>query len=95
MLGLTAGKPVSEDGAALVVARILGARHLLQAAGGALVPGRTERRLAAAVDGVHAIACLALAVRAPRYARGALVDAILATTWCVLSLRTVRTHSSS
>jgi hypothetical protein len=59
---------------AVVAARVLGARHLLQSAIVAARPGPTAR-WAAVIDGLHASSMLALAVIAPSYRRPALASA--------------------
>ncbi|MCD5313306.1 hypothetical protein [Kineosporia babensis] len=57
-------------------ARILGARHLAQAAVVASAPSRFRAaRWAAWVDGLHAASMLALAATAPDYRRAALTSA--------------------
>jgi hypothetical protein len=62
---------------AVGAARVLGARHLLQAAVLAARPGPTAR-WAAAIDGLHVCSMLALAVVAPSYRRPALASAQVA-----------------
>jgi hypothetical protein len=72
---LRAGGQAPVPAAAVAVARVLGVRHLLQAAVGATAPTGPVARLGAAVDTAHTATCLALAGVSPRWRRAALLDA--------------------
>jgi hypothetical protein len=61
--------------AAISVVRVLGIRHLLQAAVSAVAPVASVAALGAVVDTVHTGTCAALAVVSPRWRRAALIDA--------------------
>lgn len=63
---------------AVIVLRVLGARHLLQAALESVAPRPAVLWLAAGTDSIHAVTALALAVLDARWRRGALVDAAIA-----------------
>ena len=76
-----------DDESTVVVARVLGARHLLQALvqrGGALP------RLGAAVDAFHAASMLALAATATGHRKPALVDGTIATSMAVMGMAGLR-----
>ena len=77
------------DRRAVVVTRVLGARHLVQAAFTLRAPGPAVLAAGAWVDTVHAATAVVLAVVDRRRARSALVDAAVATAWAVLSRRDV------
>jgi hypothetical protein len=66
----------------LVVARILGIRHLVQACLSGARP--TPEILAAGVwvDFVHSMTALGLAVTDHKHARAALADSVVAAVWC-------------
>ncbi|WP_298989017.1 hypothetical protein [uncultured Pseudokineococcus sp.] len=64
------------------VLRVLGARHLVQAAGGRVLPPRLAVGGGAAVDGIHSATALALGLLDVRRRRAALVDAVVAGAWC-------------
>lgn len=76
------GGPVPDRGAR-VVARVLGVRHLLQAAAVAAWPTGAALRAGAVVDLLHAASGLALAGAAPAHRRAALVDTGVATLFAV------------
>jgi hypothetical protein len=67
--------PAPVPAAAVVVARVLGARHLLQAAVSVAVPTGSVAGLGAVVDTVHTGTCLVLAAAWPRWRHAALLDA--------------------
>ncbi len=73
-------------------ARVLGARHLIQAALAAGSGSSPQRRLAAsaAVDLVHASSMAGLAAVSPRLRRTALTDALLETALAAAGLLTAR-----
>jgi hypothetical protein len=72
---LRASGPVPVPAAAMAVARVLGVRHLAQAALSVAVRGGPVTGLGAVVDTVHTGTCLALAAVSPRWRRAALLDA--------------------
>ncbi|MEZ0491285.1 hypothetical protein AB2L28_03445 [Kineococcus sp. TBRC 1896] len=76
-----AGGPGADDDRAVTVARVLGVRHLAQAALTGASPGRTVLVLGAVGDAAHAASMLALARVDPARRRVALVDAVLALGW--------------
>lgn len=69
------------DDRAVAVARVLGVRHLVQAALTSAVPGRRVLLAGCAGDLAHAASMLALARWDPGRRRVALVDAVLALGW--------------
>ncbi|GAA2016895.1 hypothetical protein GCM10009756_00710 [Pseudokineococcus marinus] len=64
------------------VLRVLGARHLVQAAGGRVLPPRLAVGGGAAVDGIHSATALALGLLDAGRRRAALVSAVVAGAWC-------------
>jgi len=76
MLTISGGRSAADDGA-VAVARILGARHLLQA----LVQRRGAfPRLGALIDAIHAASMFALASASDAYRKPALSDGAIAAT---------------
>lgn len=73
-----------------VVLRVLGARQLVQSALVSLRPRRRVLTASAAVDAVHALTCLVLAALDPRWRRPVLLDAAVAASFCLATLRTAR-----
>lgn len=73
------------DRRTVVVTRVLGGRHLVQAAVTGLAPSRAVLADGAWVDGVHALTSLALAVGDRPRARLALLDAGIAGGWSLLT----------
>ena len=63
--------------AAVVAARALGLRHLLQAGASTVLGTRPVAGLGALVDTVHAASCAGLAVGSPRWRRVALADLLI------------------
>jgi hypothetical protein len=63
------------------VARVLGVRHLAQAAVCGLVPARGVIQAGAAADGLHSASMLALAGVEPRLRRALLADAAVAAAF--------------
>lgn len=63
------------------VARVLGARHLAQAAVQLAMPSPAVRDLGAVVDGLHAASALTLAIASPHWRKTALLDGTLAGTF--------------
>jgi hypothetical protein len=64
--------------AATAVARVLGARQLVQAAVTAVAPTGSIAGLGALVDGLHAGTTVGAAALSPRWRRTALTDAVIA-----------------
>lgn len=78
--------------AARRVMRILGARHLAQAAVEAAQPTPTVLRCGAGVDAVHGLSCLGFAVcGGARWRHGVLVNAAAAFGFCAVTAATART----
>jgi len=73
-----------EDRRAVAVARLLGARHVLQAGVSAAWPTPAVLAAGGGADRAHAASGLGLALLDRRRARPALVDASLAASWSVL-----------
>lgn len=78
------------DARGVLVLRVLGGRHLVQAAATRLLPPRPALGGGAAADGLHALSALALAAVDARRRRAALVEAALATAWCAWWVRRCR-----
>lgn len=74
--------------AQVVVARILGARNVLQAAVTAAVGGPSIRREGAVVDGIHVLTSLGMAAASRRWRRLALADAAIAAGLCAAGMAT-------
>jgi len=85
---LRVGHSPNGDSAARTVVRVLGARHVLQAAVCARWPTPTVRRASACVDGLHAATDLALARFDRRRRRAAVIDAAVAASFAVATLAT-------
>ena len=81
----TCGVDASHQGPAVAVIRVLGARHLAQAALEALVPDRRVRLAGIGVDLAHAASMVALAAWSPAGRRPALTSATVATSLAGLS----------
>ena len=79
VLQLYGGPP--DDSEAKAVARVLGARHILQAI---MTKGGKFSRLGAVVDGVHAATMFALAAASAEYGRPALIDGSVAATFSLM-----------
>ncbi|GIF42655.1 hypothetical protein [Actinoplanes xinjiangensis] len=75
---LRAGAGRDASRAAITVARVLGARHLLQAAVTMAAPTPRVVAFGAVVDALHAVQQLTLAVVSPRWRAAALVDTAIA-----------------
>lgn len=71
----------TNDDRATGVTRVLGARHLVQAALSGVQPSPEILAAGIWVDRVHALTAATLAALDPRRRRGALVDAGVATAW--------------
>ncbi|BBX67531.1 hypothetical protein [Mycolicibacterium psychrotolerans] len=72
------------------VARVLGARHLVQAVLSGLRPDRDVLALGVWVDAVHALTASLLAVGDRRRARVGCTDAAIAAGWAVTGYRDLR-----
>lgn len=81
---------VQVDRKALVITRILGARHLTQAALSGVSPGPEVLAAGVWVDAVHSATALGLAVLDRRRARGGVTDAAVAASWAALGWRHLR-----
>ena len=81
MIGVVTGQPPSRR--ARQVARILGVRHLTQAAITALNPGPEVVALGVVVDLLHAASMFAFAAVVPDLRRAELADALAATALAV------------
>lgn len=81
---------VQVDRRALVVTRILGGRHLVQALLSGVNPGPEVLAAGVWVDTVHSITALGLAVVDRRRARGGVTDAAVAASWAALGWRHLR-----
>lgn len=66
--------------------RVLGARYVLQAAGGLLVDRPWVSVADASVDVVHAVSMVGLAVWAPQHRRLALTSAVVAVCFATADL---------
>ncbi|MFR9805487.1 hypothetical protein ACL02T_24850 [Pseudonocardia sp. RS010] len=71
---------------ARAVARVLGARHLVQLGVATALPVRACRTAGAVVDGAHAASCLGLAAASRSWRRAALTDAAVATVFAALGV---------
>jgi hypothetical protein len=74
----------------VAVMRLLGARHLVQTIVEMVGPWPTVGYLGAITDGLHALSDVGLAVLAPRWRRGALVDTAIAAAFTASTIRSVR-----
>jgi hypothetical protein len=88
LLRAAAGHPGS--GADRAVLRVLGARHLLQAAVTAARPGPTVLGAGGVVDLLHAASQIALACSGPRWRRAAALDAVGAAAFAAAGFATAR-----
>ncbi|HTR71048.1 MAG TPA: hypothetical protein VMH41_12590 [Mycobacteriales bacterium] len=75
------------------VARLLGARLLMQSLVEATLPLRIVVVSGGAVDVLHAASMVVIAVAEPRYRRVAVVSALVATTAAAISVRAVRARA--
>jgi hypothetical protein len=89
VIRLVAGRPAGSR--ARTVARVLGARHLLQAAlTTAAAPGGPSLRIGAAVDLVHAASMAALALADRQVRRLTLSDALIESTFAAAGASAAR-----
>jgi hypothetical protein len=91
---LTAPRPVMSqvhhlqtDTKSLVTARILGGRHLAQAALSGIQPTPEVLAMGVWVDSVHALSAVGLALADGSRARAGLTDAAVAAAWAILGYR--------
>jgi hypothetical protein len=95
VLALTTRSDPAFLGAARTVLRVLGARHLVQAGVELRRPGAAVLGAGAVVDGLHAASGVTLAALDRRWRRSALLDAAVATGFCLATARSahhVRQH---
>jgi hypothetical protein len=85
---------VDADRKAVVVTRILGARHLTQAALSGINPSPEVIATGTWVDGVHSLTAFGLAAVDPRRARAALSDAVIAAAWALLGAHDLTTGAT-
>jgi hypothetical protein len=78
---------VDVDHKAVVVTRILGARHIVQAMLSGIDPSPEVIAAGVWVDAVHSTTALGLAVVDPLRARGGITDAIIAAAWALFGAR--------
>lgn len=78
---------VEVDRKALVVTRILGARHLVQAGFSGINPSPEVLAAGIWVDTVHSLTAFGLAAVDRSRARGGIVDGVVAALWGGLALR--------
>ncbi|KMO73256.1 hypothetical protein [Mycolicibacterium chubuense] len=88
VLNATHSAPV--DAASRVVTRVLGARHLVQAALSGLRPDPDVLAMGVWVDAVHALTASLLAASDPRRARAGYTDAVIAGGWAVAGCHDLR-----
>jgi hypothetical protein len=85
---------VQVDRKALVVTRLLGARHVAQALLSGINPGPEVLAAGVWVDTVHSLTALGLAVVDRRRARGGVTDAAVAALWAGAGWRHLRTGNA-
>jgi len=88
MISAVTGAPVS--GRVRAVARVLGARQLVQAAVCGLAPGRRLVQAGAAADGLHAASMLALAGTEPALRRALLAETAIASAFASVATTSLR-----
>jgi hypothetical protein len=79
---------------AVAVLRVLGLRHVAQAVVETLGPQPAVRYLGTAVDGLHALTAVGLAVLDPRWRRGALTDTAIAASFAAATAISAREAKS-
>lgn len=75
---------VHVDRKAVVITRVLGARHLVQALLSGLKPGPAALAAGVLVDTVHSMTAFGLAAMDRRRARGGVADGLVAAVWAWL-----------
>ncbi|PVZ06866.1 hypothetical protein [Actinomycetospora cinnamomea] len=86
----TEALPTTSDRVGAVVARLLGARFLVQGLAATWVPRLVTARRGALVDGAHATSMLGWAVLDRGHRRAALVNAVIAGLWVLVETETAR-----
>jgi hypothetical protein len=86
-LVLASVRGVQVDRKAVVVVRILGARHLVQALSSGINPSPEVLAAGVWVDTVHSLTALGLAVADRNRLQGGLADSIVAALWAGLGWR--------
>lgn len=90
---LTRVHGVQADRTAVTVARILGARHLVQATLSGVNPSPEVLAAGTWVDSVHSATAFGLATADSRRARAGITDGIVAAVWALFGLRDLTTGS--
>lgn len=85
---------IEVDDKALVITRILGARHLVQASLSGINPSPEVLAAGIWVDTVHSMTAFGLAAVDRRRARGGIVDGVVAASWAGLALRHLHTGNA-
>lgn len=93
VIRLYTGRPA--DSRSRAVARLLGARHLLQAALTAGMPNAVVLRAGAQVDLAHAASMLALAAADRPLRRAGLADGMIAATFAAMGTAGARARTSA
>ena len=91
---LTSVRMVRVDRKSLIVARILGARHIVQATLSGINPSPEMLAAGVWVDTVHSMTALGLAVVDRRRIQGGVADAIVAALWAGLGWRHLHTGTA-
>lgn len=86
---------VEIDTKSVIVARILGARHLGQATLSGINPSPEVLAMGVWVDTVHALSALALAVIDRNRARAGLTDSAVAGVWAIAGYRDLRNATAT
>lgn len=86
-LVLASIRGVQVDRKAIVVVRILGARHLVQALSSGINPSPEVLAAGVWVDAVHSMTALGLAVVDRNRIQGGVADSLVAASWAVLGWR--------
>ncbi len=90
---LTRVHGLEPDRTAVAVARILGARHLVQATFSGVNPSPEVLAAGTWVDSVHSVTAFGLAAADSRRARVGITDGIVAALWASFGLRDLTTGS--
>ncbi|HZU47515.1 MAG TPA: hypothetical protein VFA16_09750, partial [Mycobacterium sp.] len=86
---------VEVDRNAVVVTRVLGARHLVQALLSGLKPSPEVIAAGVWVDSVHSATALGLAVVDPHRARGGIIDTVIAAAWAIFGWHDLATAKTT
>ena len=92
---LSWGHHLRVDSTSLTVARILGARHLAQAALSGIRPSPEVLAMGIWVDAAHAATALGLAATDRHRVRAGLIDTAVATVWALTGYRALRTTDAT